>query len=115
MPLRSVAALALSQHLYRAARPEQANGNGHGDVTSARAAAAEFQDRIRRLSIESQNLAEDNQEKTEKLQVLSHEIELLDKNSTEYKQELDRVKHQLFALEEQSAAATRQCTMIRRS
>jgi GAF domain-containing protein len=100
IPLKSMAALALAQHLYRTARPNEP------DERSARAAASEFQERIRRLNIETAELAEENQAKTAKLQALASEIEQLDKSSNEYKVELEEVKGQLFALEEQSASAT---------
>lgn len=105
IPLKSMAALALAQHLYRASRAE-----GASDERSARAAAADFQDRIRRLNTETAALAEENRAKAEKLQTLAREIETLDKSSTEYKQELERVKGQLFTLEEQSAEATEHLT-----
>ncbi|HYM80197.1 MAG TPA: GAF domain-containing protein [Candidatus Limnocylindria bacterium] len=100
IPLKSMAALALAQHLHRSARPRAS------DDRSARAAAAEFQERIRRLNAETAELTEENKVKAARLQALACEIELLDKSSNQYKQELDGVKSQLFALEEQSAAAT---------
>jgi transcriptional regulator with GAF, ATPase, and Fis domain len=100
IPLKSLAAMALSQHLYRDAKP------GDTDERAARAAAAEFQERIRRLNLQTAELAEDNRTKNEKLQSLALELEQLDRSSGEYKDELERVKGQLGALEEQSAAAT---------
>jgi len=102
IPLKSMAAMTLSQHLYRASRGQTAVT----DERAARAAAADFQERIRRLNLETQQLTEENRLKGEKLAALAGEIELLDKNSNAYKGELERVKGQLFALEEQSAAAT---------
>ena len=105
IPVKSLAALALAQHLYRTARP-----NGLGDDRNVRAAAAEFQERIRQLSVQSEELREDNQLKARKVEALTHQIEQLDKNSSEYRHELDRVKGTLFALEEQSAAATQHLT-----
>lgn len=100
IPLKSLAAMALSQHLYRSAKPDESDGR------AARAAASEFQERIRRLNLQTAELAEDNRTKNEKLQSLASELEQLDRSSSEYKGELDRVKGQLGALEEQSAAAT---------
>jgi transcriptional regulator with GAF, ATPase, and Fis domain len=101
IPVKSLAALALAQHLYRTTRP-----NAPSDERNARAAAAEFQQRIRELSVQSEELREDNQIKARKLESLTGQIEQLDKHSGEYRQELDRVKGMLFALEEQSASAT---------
>jgi transcriptional regulator with GAF, ATPase, and Fis domain len=102
VPVKSMAALALAQHLYRAAR---ARPEGE-DPQAMRHAAADFQERIRRLNSQTVELAGENQSKAEKLHALTREIELLDQNSSEYKQELARVKEQLHALEEQSSAAT---------
>jgi putative methionine-R-sulfoxide reductase with GAF domain len=101
VPLKNMAALALAQHLYRAARRH----SGGGDPKAARVAAGEFQDRIRRLSAESHELAEQNRIKADQLQALTQELETLDRSSNQYQEELDRVKCQLYALEEQSAAA----------
>jgi transcriptional regulator with GAF, ATPase, and Fis domain len=106
LPIKSMAALALAQHLYRAARPNHAQA----DERTIRAAAMEFQDRIRRLNAETAELTEANQAKARKLETLAQEIELLDKSSSQYKQELERVKSQLYALEEQAAAATQHLT-----
>jgi transcriptional regulator with GAF, ATPase, and Fis domain len=101
LPVKSIAALALAQHLHRAAwNPEQ---QASGD---ARAAAAEFQDKIRELTHTAQELEQDNRNKGEKLETLSREIELLDKNSSQYRHELEHVKGTISALEEQSALAT---------
>jgi signal transduction protein with GAF and PtsI domain len=99
IPIKSMAALALAQHLYRA-------GRTRSDDDSVPAAAAEFQDRIQRLSVQSEALEAENRSKAQQLEALTQEIEQLDKNSTQYQQELERVKSALFALEEQSAAAT---------
>lgn len=104
IPVKSMAALALAQHLYRAARSEQQEASPTPRVVPA--AAAEFTERLDRLSAHTRELEADNQEKAHRLEALAGEIELLDKNSTEYKQELERVKGTLFALEEQSSAAT---------
>ena len=99
IPIRSMAALALAQHLYRAARTRATD-------ESVPAAAAEFQDRIQRLSAQSEALEAENRTKGQQIEALAQEIEQLDKSSTQYKHELERVKQTLFALEEQSAAAT---------
>ena len=102
IPVKSMAALALAQHLHRA-------GHGGGRASGA-AAAADFQERIRRLDARSQQLEQDNRSKAKQLEELAGEIEQLDKNSTQYQHELERVKAVLYALEEQSAAATQHLT-----
>ena len=100
IPMKGLASLALAQHLYRDSRPANATQerNGH-------ALTAEFQDRIRQLSQQSEQLREDNQLKTRKLRALTEQIEQLDQNSGAYREELERVKAALYALEEQSAKA----------
>jgi transcriptional regulator with GAF, ATPase, and Fis domain len=102
LPVKSIAALALAQQLHRAGwSPEKQNGAG-----DARAAAAEFQEKIRELTDQAVELEQDNKHKSQKLEKLALEIETLDKNSSEYKGELERVKGTIMALEEQSSVAT---------
>jgi len=101
IPVKSIAALAIAQHLHHARH----DGEPVTDERAARIAAAEFQDRIRRLTAQTQELEEDNRLKAEKLAALNSELENLDRNSTDYKRELERVKVSLAALEEQTAAA----------
>jgi transcriptional regulator with GAF, ATPase, and Fis domain len=103
MPVKSMAALALAQHLYRAAQSRSADD-------TVPAAAKEFQERIQRLNAQSEALEAENRSKARQLETLALEIEQLDKHSTQYQQELERVKAALFALEEQSAAATQHLT-----
>lgn len=101
IPVKSMAALALAQHLYRNARPRP-------EPDEARAvadAAADFHERIRRLDARTAELSSENQVKAERLRALTDEIEQLDASSSAYKQELTHVKGQMQALEEQSAAA----------
>jgi putative methionine-R-sulfoxide reductase with GAF domain len=111
LPVKSMAALALSHHLWRAARdvgtppPEPANG-----TVEAPAAGAAFQDKLQKLNAHATALELDNRAKAQQLAALAGEIEQLDKSSTRYQQELERVKSTLFALEEQSAAATHHLT-----
>ena len=102
VPLKNMAALALAQHLYRSARRA---GAGVAEDASVRAAAADFQERIRRLNAETESLSEQNQAKAEQLASLTRELEQLDRNSNHYQEELERVKSQLYALEEQSNVA----------
>jgi putative methionine-R-sulfoxide reductase with GAF domain len=103
IPIKSMAALALAQHLHRAGRERSSD-------PALPEAAAEFQDRIRQLHAHKERLEEENQTKAQQLETLAQEIELLDKNSTEYQNELERVKSALFALEEQAGAATEHLT-----
>src|SRR5438552_9352668 len=104
MPIKSMAALALAQHLHRAARAQRQDEDG--GAAAATTAAADFQERIRRLNQQTVELADENQAKAERLQALTRELELLDQDSSEYQQELAQVKDQMQAPEEQSAAAT---------
>ena len=103
IPLKSLAALALVQHLHRA----PVHGAARQPATEA---AAEFQQRLQRLDAHASALALENQDKTARVEALSREIEQLDKHSTAYQQELGRVKGQLVALEEQTAEAAEQLT-----
>ncbi|HEY6866662.1 MAG TPA: GAF domain-containing protein, partial [Candidatus Eisenbacteria bacterium] len=102
----SMAALALTQHLYRSSRERESNGH----TESPHAAAAEFQQHLERLSTQTSELEEDNRAKAERVEALTREIELLDRNSGQYRAELERVKTMLVALEQQSAIATEQLT-----
>jgi transcriptional regulator with GAF, ATPase, and Fis domain len=101
VPLKNMAALALAQHLYRNARRQ----GGAVEDRGATAAAAEFQEKIRRLNAETSDLAAQNRAKADQLESLTKELETLDRDSGQYKEELGRVKSQLYALEEQSSAA----------
>jgi transcriptional regulator with GAF, ATPase, and Fis domain len=100
VPLKSMATLALAQHLYRAAR-QHATGTGTGGDE-----AKEVQERIQRLNTETADRVEESRAKAAKLEALGREIGLLDKGSSQYQQELGLVKRQLFALEEQATAAS---------
>lgn len=102
IPVKSLAALALAQHLYRSDRPAAA------EPQHAHVAAEEFQARIRELHSQSEELRIENEAKAAKVASLTRQIEQLDRHSNEYRDELDRVKGTLFALEEQSVAATQQ-------
>jgi putative methionine-R-sulfoxide reductase with GAF domain len=106
IPVKSMAALALTQHLYRSIRGREAGR----DPAVPRATAADFSDRIQLLNTQTSELEEDNKAKARRLEALTREIELLDRNSSQYKTELERVKGTVSALEVQSAAATEQLT-----
>jgi putative methionine-R-sulfoxide reductase with GAF domain len=101
LPAKSMAALALSQHLYRN------GGNGAAPPAPAKP-PAEFQEHVRRLNERAAALTQSNQEKEVRLEELSRELQSLDRNSTEYRRELERVKSQLLALEDQASNATDQ-------
>jgi signal transduction protein with GAF and PtsI domain len=107
LPIKSLAALALSQHLHRAAREQAPSAQ---ELNAHQEAAREFQSHIQQLSTKAASLEEENKNKSQRLDELATEIEQLDNTSTHYRNELERVKGQLFALEEQSAAATQHLT-----
>ncbi len=106
VPVKSMAALALAQHLYRASRgaaepaaePDPPAGDGRG-------AAEAFHEQIRRLDREATERAGSNQANLERLAALTRELEQADRDTGECQRELDRVKAHLQALEEQSGAA----------
>ena len=102
IPVKSMAALALAQHLHRAAR---ANPRVT-DEKSAREAAAEFQERIRNLHAQTEELERESRAKSDRLAALSG-------RGREARQELfaaiatssRRVKGTILALEEQTSSA----------
>lgn len=102
IPLKSMASLALAQHLHQAALRQ---GRAHG-VDEARLAAADFQEKLQKLASERAALSAENRAKAEQLLSLTRELEQLDQNSSAYQVELERVKEQLAALEDQSTQAT---------
>ncbi|NOT33702.1 MAG: GAF domain-containing protein [Candidatus Eisenbacteria bacterium] len=106
IPLKSLAALSLAQHLHKSTSRTRPTD----DVRQAQTATAMFQERIRRLNAETASLVQDNKAKADKLASLSQEIEQLDKSSGAYRRELDKVKHKLVALEEQSTQAAQHLT-----
>lgn len=103
IPVKSMAGLALAQHLWRATR-ESAGAAGPAQAPAS--AGAEFQEKLQKLNAHAAELEQDNKSKARQVEMLASEIEQLDKHSTRYQQELSRVKSTLEALEEQSAAAT---------
>lgn len=115
VPVKGMAALALAQHLYRSrargetvppAPPAQPPDQAPVDDAPApgRAAAAEFQEQIRRL--DAQPATVDLSAADARLEALTQELERADRSSSDYRQELERVKVHLHALEEQSNAAS---------
>jgi signal transduction protein with GAF and PtsI domain len=110
IPVKSIAALALSQHLYRSGREREVPRPPAAPANQVPAAAADFQQRLQRLTQHAQELEADNRNKTRQLEALAIEIGQLDQSSSGARQELERVKGTLHALEEQSEAATAHLT-----
>ena len=116
VPVKSMAALALAQHLYRAAQsaptptqaPAPALGRENEPAPAAPGAAAgtEFQEQIRQLDRRAAQIDGTRESNDARLEALSHELEIADRSSSEYRRELERVKEHLQALEEQSTAAS---------
>src|SRR5262245_31618234 len=104
-PLKSLASLALAQHLHRARISESGGEAGH-----ARAVASEFQQKLRALDERATALANDNRAKSQQLDALTQELEQMGSSSSTSRQELQRMKDQLVALEEQTAEATQHLT-----
>jgi len=102
LPVKSVASLALAQHLYRSekGRLEEEVKTVQTRVTS------EFQDKMSRLSDDRVALEQANQEQAKMIAALVENLGTMDQGGDEYRTELDRVKNALFALEEQSSVAT---------
>lgn len=117
IPVKSLAALALARRLYQRGTAGAVAGGGlAAPVVAANEAPAspelaakhvtdEFQTRLVALQQYSSQLANDNQQKSQRLEALTREIEALDRSSSAYRDELERVKSNLDALEEQSGAA----------
>ena len=102
LPLTSVAAMAMAQHVYRAEKgrlEEQVKG------VDARI-QAEVEAKMGNILAEKDNLADEiaNQRQTiaDLLESMSH----LDRDSGQYRDELQQLQMAIFALEEQSSAAT---------
>jgi GAF domain-containing protein len=120
VPVKSMAALALAQHLYRSAQsaptptptpaPAPALGRAIEPPPSSAPlfadAGPEFQEKVRQLDDRTAQVAGTRESSEARLDALSHELERADHSSSQYRQELERVKVHLQALEEQSTAAT---------
>ena len=101
IPVRSMASLAIAQHLHRSRTIVPPTSD-----SQTRAVAAEFQERVRTLAQQTADLQADNKKKAADLERLNAERGALEKSSTDYRDELERLKTSLLALEEQTAAAT---------
>ena len=102
LPLTSVAAMAMAQHVYRAEK-----GRLEEQVKSVDARIqAEVEAKMGNILAEKDNLADEiaNQKQTiaDLLESMSH----LDRDSGQYRDELGQLQMAIFALEEQSSAAT---------
>jgi transcriptional regulator with GAF, ATPase, and Fis domain len=102
LPVKSVASLALAQHLYRSEK-----GRLEEEVKTVETkVATQFQEKMSRLSDERVALQEANQEQARMISELVENLGQMDQGGDQYRTELDRVKNALFALEEQSSVAT---------
>ncbi|MFL5409586.1 MAG: GAF domain-containing protein [Myxococcales bacterium] len=102
LPVKSVASLALAQHLYRSekGRLEEEVKNVETKV------ATQFQEKEKKLSEERLALQSANEEQARMIAELVENLGTMDQGGDQYRTELDRVKNALFALEEQSSVAT---------
>jgi len=100
VPLRSLATVALAQHLYRAARAGSRLPPPEDEST------VRLKKEIELLDAHSMQLDQENRAKADAIEALAGRIDMLDKTSGAYKQELERVKGAVMALEDQSESAT---------
>ena len=102
LPVKSVASLALAQHLYRSEK-----GRLEEEVKTVESKVAnQFQEKMTRLADERIALQEANNEQARMIAELVENLGTMDQGGDQYRTELDRVKNALFALEEQSSVAT---------
>ena len=102
LPVKSVASLALAQHLYRSEK-----GRLEEEVKTVESRLSnQFQDRVRALSDERIALQEANEEQARMISELVDNLGSMDQGGDQYRVEIERVKNALFALEEQSSVAT---------
>jgi len=102
LPVKSVASLALAQHLYRSEK-----GRLEEEVKTVESKVAnQFQEKMSRLADERVALQDANNEQARMIAELVENLGTMDQGGDQYRTELDRVKNALFALEEQSSVAT---------
>ena len=102
LPVKSVASLALAQHLYRSEK-----GRLEEEVKTVESKlAGQFQEKVAKLSDERMALQAANEEQARMIAELVENLGTMDQGGDQYRVELDRVKNALFALEEQSSVAT---------
>lgn len=102
LPVKSVASMALAQHLYRSEK-----GRLEEQVKDVETRVQnQFQDRVTRLNDERLALQTANEDQARMIGELVENLGQMDQGGDTYRAELDRVKNALFALEEQSSVAT---------
>jgi hypothetical protein len=101
LELKSVAALALAQHLHRATR-NAVTPNGE----DAGRAAAEFQERIVQISLHARELEQELKSKTDRLASLAREIGNAARDPAGHREGRAQVQQALAAMEEARARAT---------
>ena len=107
VPIKSVATVALAQHLYRTTRPRPESPPA---PAAAPDGTAEMEHEVEQLAAQSSRLGEENRDRAAQIEALMQQIELLDRNSGTYKDELERVKKTVSSLEEDAAVATEYLT-----
>ena len=120
VPIKSVATVALAQHLYRTTRPRPEPPPPAQPATppaapravapaappAAPAAPIEMQQEVEQLTAQSARLDEENRDRAAQIEALMEQIAQLDRNSSTYKDELERVKQAVSSMEEDAAVAT---------
>ena len=102
LPVNSVAALALAQHLYRTEK-----GRLEEEVKSAgQKITAEFTDKLQTMSQEREMLSVKIEDQAKMISDLVESMSHMDQDSGQYRDELKRVQTAILALEEQSSVAT---------
>ena len=105
VPIKSVATVALAQHLYRTSRPRPMAAPAAA-ATAADDHAGQMQEKADALAAHSAKLDEENRDRSAQIEALMNQIEHLDRSSNTYKEELERVKETVGAMEEDSQVAT---------
>ena len=102
LPVKSVASLALAQHLYRSEK-----GRLEEEVKTVESkVAGQFNEKVSRLSEERVALQTANEEQARMIAELVENLGKMDQGGDQHRSELERIKNALFALEEQSSVAT---------
>lgn len=102
LPLTSVAAMAMAQHVYRAQK-----GRLEEEVrTAGDRIQQEVENRMSGLIAEKDNLSSQIDTQAQTISNLLESMSHLDRDSEQYRDELQHLQTAIFALEEQSSAAT---------
>lgn len=104
LAMRTMAAVALARRMHAEGRqtPEARLAE-----EQSRRAQGMFQERLRQLEVESSALAQENQLKAERLELLSRETERVQSIAHAERAELEVLRQHVRALEEQSSTASR--------